>query len=275
MRKYTFEEIGEFIKDLGFELLNKSYNNACEKLELKDSEEYLYTAEFRSLSGGYKPSKFNKKNYHTISNIITWCKINNKYKDFELISDKYEGNNKKLQWKCLKSECGEIFGASWANISKGNGCPFCAGKQVGLSNCLATKNPELASEWHPTLNGNLTPYDVTCGIDKEVWWQCKDNPKHEWKARINNRNNGSNCPDCSKRLVTVTNNLFIVNPKLCNEWDYSKNDGSPELYAANSHIKVWWICSKNSEHKLCLLGIMDMDVLIVLEDYPQKKIIYS
>tara|TARA_B110000285_G_scaffold180449_1_gene203483 strand:+ start:85 stop:225 length:141 start_codon:yes stop_codon:yes gene_type:complete len=36
---------------------------------------------------------------------------------------------------------------------------------------LAEVNPELAEEWHPTKNGELTPFDVTKGSNKKVWWK--------------------------------------------------------------------------------------------------------
>ncbi len=46
------------------------------------------------------------------------------------------------------------------NRSRGRSCPICSGKKLVKSNCLATLNPELAKEWHPTKNGKLTPFDV-------------------------------------------------------------------------------------------------------------------
>lgn len=36
---------------------------------------------------------------------------------------------------------------------------------------LAEVNPELAKEWHPTNNGDLTTMDVTVGSAKKVWWK--------------------------------------------------------------------------------------------------------
>jgi hypothetical protein len=35
---------------------------------------------------------------------------------------------------------------------------------------LADLFPDVASQWHPTLNGDLTPLDVSKGSDKHVWW---------------------------------------------------------------------------------------------------------
>jgi len=60
---------------------------------------------------------------------------------------------------------------------------------------FSTRNPKLTKEWHPTKNGKLTPYDVTCFSHKKVWWKCKNN--HIWKAIISNRSNGNKCPYCN------------------------------------------------------------------------------
>lgn len=39
-------------------------------------------------------------------------------------------------------------------------------------NDLATVNPDLASEWHPTKNGLLLPSQVGAGTKRKVWWKC-------------------------------------------------------------------------------------------------------
>ena len=133
----------------------------------------------------------------------------------------------------------------WENIKQNKGCSYCAGKKVGLSNCLATKNPELAKQWHPTKNGDLTPYDVTCGSGKNVWWQCSKNPKHEWNTDIDSRvYNNNGCPYCCGQLPSDDYNLLFYYPELCDEWDYIKNKKNPEEYTPKSGQKVWWKCKK-------------------------------
>ncbi|TRZ80398.1 hypothetical protein D4R86_04300 [bacterium] len=71
--------------------------------------------------------------------------------------------------------------------------------KVCKDNCLATLNPELAKEWHPTKNGTLTPYDITEHSGKKVWWKCKKN--HSFFTSISNRSAGRGCPYCSGRKV--------------------------------------------------------------------------
>jgi hypothetical protein len=50
---------------------------------------------------------------------------------------------------------------------------------------LAVANHNLAKEWHPVKNGDLSPAKVTPKTNKKVWWKC--NQGHEWEAQIRNR----------------------------------------------------------------------------------------
>ena len=244
--KWNIDLVREMVESKGFILVSKEYVNAKTKLIFYDSDGYYYN----QVLSNNDPIRYAKSNPYTIQNIKLWCKLNNK--PFELISEKYEGNTKHLKWKCFRDWCNEVFEASWSNISNhthNKGCPYCAGVKVGQSNCLATKNPELAKEWHPTKNGNLTPYDVTCGSGKDVWWQCNKNPKHEWQAIINSRNDEKGCPYCSHKIISEDNNFKVTNPILALEWNYTRNDKSPEEYAPNSGDFVWWQCKDNSKHE--------------------------
>lgn len=195
--KFNHEEVIQFLKNLDFELLSENYKNQDQKLKLQDKNGYLYETTVNILKLNCTPDTFSKFNPYTIQNIKLWLKLNNK--PFKLLSDTYEKNSINLSWKCLKEGCKEVFESTWNNILRGNGCGYCAGKQVGLSNCLANNEQELIKEWHPTKNGDLTPYDVTTYSHKEVWWQCKE-CKHEWISSISNRTGEGkrNCPECSK-----------------------------------------------------------------------------
>jgi len=206
--KWTDEKIKEYVEGLNYKLIDIERIKYL-KVTIEDSNGYYYTPLFDNFRKGQKLSKFERRNPYTIQNIRLWCKN----KPFELLSEKFEGNNKKLKWQCLKDGCGEKFEASWVNISQNKGCSYCAGKQVGLSNCLATKNPELAKEWHPTLNGDLTPYNVTVSSNKYAWWKCNE-CRHEWKALISNRNGfyKTGCPQCNKsKAEKIIKEMFNLN----------------------------------------------------------------
>ena len=66
--------------------------------------------------------------------------------------------------------------------SNGCGCPICSGHQVLIGyNDLATVNPKLSSEWHPTKNGDKKPSNYIAGSNKKAWWICENdmNGKHK------------------------------------------------------------------------------------------------
>ena len=116
--------------------------------------------------------------------------------------------------------------------------------QVEKQNSLAVKNPELASEWHPTRNGYITPEMVSYASGKKIWWLGKCG--HEWLAVIANRISGNGCPICSnKKVLEGFNDLQTTHPQLAKEWDYNKNGSLlPKSVTYGSDQKVWWICSE-------------------------------
>lgn len=108
---------------------------------------------------------------------------------------------------------------------------------------LYTLYPELAKEWHPTKNGNLTPKMVTKKSTANVWWI--DSHGHEWQAKVHSRTRGSGCPYCcqpAKKLLSGFNDLATRNPELATEWDFHKNSTSPSNVLSGSAKKFWWIC---------------------------------
>ena len=121
------------------------------------------------------------------------------------------------------------------------------GEQMQKHSNLAYDKPELAREWHPTKNGDLSPFDVSSKSGKEVWWLGKCG--HEWKAKIINRTSGKGCPYCSGRYAIVgVNDLLTLNPELARQWNYAKNGVlTPKDVKPKSNRKVWWICEKGHE----------------------------
>ena len=87
----------------------------------------------------------------------------------------------------------------------GSGCPYCTNRKVLAGfNDLAALEPAVAKEWHPTLNGALTPEMVTAGSHRKVWWQCALG--HVWKAAIYPRTGKQRCgcPVCAGRTRAKT-----------------------------------------------------------------------
>lgn len=154
-------------------------------------------------------------------------------------SDFLPKSNTKVWWQC---ERGHKWQSTICDRTEGGGCPICSGHKVLAGyNDLATLNPELAKEWHPTKNGKLTPQDVTCGAKKRAWWL--GNCGHEWDAVISSRAQGHGCPYCSgQKVLAGYNDLATLNPALAQEWHPTKNgDITPSDVMPGSHHKAWWL----------------------------------
>ena len=89
---------------------------------------------------------------------------------------------------------------------------------------LAETHPEVAKQWHPNLNGDLTPYDFTPGSGKKVWWKCPEGDDHEWEKSINKRaGRGDGCLICSNRKIVNSNCLSTTHPEIAEQWHPTKN----------------------------------------------------
>ena len=128
-------------------------------------------------------------------------------------------------------------------------------KQIEITkeNCIAITHPQIAAQWHPTKNKELTPYDVTAGSEKKVWWYLPyDDPqtgKHfdfEWQAAVYSRtgSQSSSCPFLSTPAHSVWygfNDLETAYPDLSKEWHPTKNGNlKPSDVTYGSNAKVWW-----------------------------------
>lgn len=103
-------------------------------------------------------------------------------------------DGRKLWWNCPRGP-DHVFEATTRQLASGKtsgacSCPFCANRKVSVTNSLQSVFPELASEWHPSLNGELTPDDVTFQDRATVWWRKRD-PRTkvllEWKTPVAQR----------------------------------------------------------------------------------------
>ena len=125
-------------------------------------------------------------------------------------------SHKRIWWKCNEASDHVWQATPNKRAGSGRGCPMCAGKIAVKSNCLATLNPDVSKEWHPTKNGDLTPYDFTLGSKKRVWWKCPTKG-HEWQAAIHSRAAGdeTGCARCqlssiSKIEIKIAFELYAI-----------------------------------------------------------------
>eukprot|EP01083_Nonionella_stella_P187478 689000_1 len=140
---------------------------------------------------------------------------------------------------------------------------------------LAIRHPEVAAEFHPTKNGDLSATQIPSWYKVPVWWQCRDD-KHEWKAcphnrtsrgdgcpfcsghRVTSKNSlATGCPFCSGTRVTDKNSLAIQKPKIATEAQGCRAELHPSKNGALSSVdlhvssskKVWWRCATDPEHE--------------------------
>lgn len=108
-------------------------------------------------------------------------------------------SNRYVWWLCGE---GHEYRTAVAHRSQSESdCPYCKNRKVLAGfNDLATVEPRIAAQWHPELNGPLTPQMVTAGSRKKVWWQCAEG--HVWKAVVYSRTGAKKCgcPVCAGRF---------------------------------------------------------------------------
>lgn len=131
------------------------------------------------------------------------------------------GSGKKVWWLLPYDDpkTGKHFDFSWESIissrcnnNNNNGCPYLFGQKIWPTfNDLTTTDKEIAETWHPTLNKQLKPTQVSRGSGLSVWWLCEKG--HTYKSKIYNRIIRG-CPYCaassSEKLIhNILNNNDI------------------------------------------------------------------
>ncbi|MGV0813361.1 zinc-ribbon domain-containing protein [Mycolicibacterium boenickei] len=169
-------------------------------------------------------------------------------------------SNVRVSWLC--PTCGHEWSAMIISRTRGGaGCPQCGRRRAGATlgtpkpgQSLAELLPELAAQWHPTLNGDLTATMVTAKSGKRAWWLCSTCGS-EWEAQIGSRAAGSGCRACATRQIAVTHakpgpgqSLAEKDPELAGQWHPTRNgDLTPHDVTGNSGKKAWWLCARGHE----------------------------
>jgi positive regulator of sigma E activity len=159
-------------------------------------------------------------------------------------------SNLKAWWLC--PQCKHGWQAVIANrVGRAENCPYCASRKVAPFNSLRKLFPKVARDWHKKKNNGLTPDQVTSKSNQVAWWQCRKSPEHEWKARVQDRTEGSTgCPFCAGRSVCRTNSLKALSPKLAREWHPTKNGNcTPGDVTTGSKKIIWWRCAVEPRHE--------------------------
>ncbi|KZF13365.1 hypothetical protein A2J03_15460 [Rhodococcus sp. EPR-157] len=167
---------------------------------------------------------------------------------------------KSVWWQC---ESGHEWEAPVAGRTQGSGCPPCAFAARGLARStpkagesVADKYPNVAREWHISLNEALTPHDVKPGSSKyPIWWTCTE-CGHHWQAKAKDRCiGGRGCPPCGRKRAGLARalpkhgrSLADLYPAIAHQWHPTRNgEKRPETTKPGSSTKVWWRCAEGHE----------------------------
>ena len=183
-----------------------------------------------------------------------------------------KGSTQKIYWQC--PNCAYGSQGEWQvavndRVSYKTGCPCCgynytdgkchkpAIKIASKNNNLKNDFPELAKEWHQTLN-QINPDEITKGSNISVYWQCPNcgyGSQGEWQAppyqRVSNKTGcpccGYNYTDgkCNKHAIkkaSKDNNLKNDLPELAKEWHPTLNQIQPDEITKGSNQKIYWQC---------------------------------
>ena len=74
---------------------------------------------------------------------------------------------------------------------------------------FAEQFPELAKEWHPTMNGDLTPDKVKPHSDISVWWTCPT-CGNDYFTTVGHRVDGTGCPKCGIKKSSQSKQKRVV-----------------------------------------------------------------
>ena len=162
-----------------------------------------------------------------------------------------KGSTIKVWWKC--HVCKQEWQAKIVDRTSGhNKCPVCSNKILREGfNDFATLYPEILEEWDYNKN-TILPNKILKRHNTKVSWKCKK-CGFEWIASLGERtrkDKPSGCPQCKLNKASLAKHIKALkrgclaetHPKYLKEWDFSKNNISPNEISYGANIKVWWKC---------------------------------
>lgn len=173
-------------------------------------------------------------------------------KNGDLTIDNLHGkSNIRVWW--LGKECKHEWQTSVNNrTSLKHNCPYCCNQKLETGvNDITIVAPKYAEEWDYDLN-EILPNQAFISTTR-YWWKCTI-CEHSWNNSVSARlSHNNNCPKCAKVELAQTLRNHSINkfgsllderPDIAIEWDYEKNDLTPDLVSVESSHSVFWKCKK-------------------------------
>lgn len=196
--------------------------------------------------------------------------IKEMYSENNAIQFESLSSNSDLQvlWKCDKGH--EFLRRMRLVCINGHtSCPYCTNKAVlpGFNDfytrCMNEGKMHLINEFDIDNNPGIDPKKILVS-DKKVCWVKnveRDGKVYtlKWPASIYNRFvKNQDCPYLSgQKIDPEFNSLQALFPQIAKEWDYDKNEITPDKVSAYSGKKVWWIQQVEKDGKSFKLSWQD------------------
>ena len=162
------------------------------------------------------------------------------------------GSNRNYWWRCRESLDHRWSASPNNRTGRSQGCPFCAGRRLSVTNSLTTLFPQIAKEFDAEANG-VPASEVTAGSNRLYRWICSADPEHTWVTSPNNRTSGrrpTGCPFCSGLRVLAKESLAAQRPGLVEEWDYERNGAvASDQIGSGSMYNAHWVCRRDPSHR--------------------------
>ena len=109
-------------------------------------------------------------------------------------------------------------------------------------NSVLTKYPELIKDWDYSKN-KIKPESLTPGSFKMIWWKCEKG--HSYSSTLANHIKGHGCSYCSnQKALPGFNDLLTKYPEIAKDWDYEKNEVTPDKVLPFTNKRYYWKCEK-------------------------------
>lgn len=178
-----------------------------------------------------------------------WCEDNNRMDlidrwDYDLNnispSNVSYKSNKKYWFKCPENKHdSQLFNIQYLPAGKQNNlvCKKCNSFAQYIINEFGERF--LKEIWAE--DNVIDPWSIASKSSKKAIFICENNHSHKYVKEIEKYTNGSRCPYCVNKKITIENSLLNKEKWIFNIWS-EKNSITPDQISVKSGKEIWWKC---------------------------------
>ena len=194
-RKFTYNEVKEYIELKGYKLLSHEYNSSNDKLLIKCSKGHVFERSFTNFKRSQRcpicENVNEKRSYEEVKKYIESF-------NYELLSDTYERARDKLTVKCPK---GHIYNVTFSNFKTGYRCPECGKVEMVEKQ---KHSYDYVKSYFKEYGYELLSKEYKNSHTK-VLVQCPEG--HKYEVAFSNFKSGTRCPVCN---INSKGEQFII-----------------------------------------------------------------